>query len=113
MGPRICEMHGTQHDNPLVSPKIAESMNEAKIAQSLPLRQIVIVSDEKRRSYWVDESFVQEFVPTAPDKEVVLYDRSKKTKELRDRILVRKIINAMKSVCPECLKEYLRESGIK
>ena len=113
MGPRICEIHGRQNHDALVSPKISASMEEAEIEQGLSLRQIVIVSEEKRWSYWVNEAFIHEFIPAASDKEIVLYDRSKKAKELRDRLLMRKIIKAMKRVCPACLEEYLQKSGVK
>lgn len=108
MGLRLCKAHGVQRVDALVSQRIADSMKAGSREPDLTVREIVIVSEYGKSSLWADESFIQEFLPAFREKEIILYDRCRETKQLRGRLLVRKVVKAMTSVCPECLKEHLR-----
>ncbi len=108
MNSGICEKHGTQKFV-LTSPRLAAALAEGKLTKETDLLELKINSLDKIFEYTVDREFLKDFQFNLYDREVTLQDRSKISKQLNDRLTIRKLLREMKWVCPVCLNKIISQ----
>lgn len=106
MNSGICEKHGIQKFV-LTSPRLAAAVAEGNLVKKTYLLKFRIDSLDKIFEYTVDRQFLKEFQLDLRDLEITLQDRSKISKQLNDRLTIRKLLKEMKWVCPVCLNEII------
>jgi len=108
--PAYCEKHGTQ-SFVQTSPKLAEESFDSSAVDATDIRSLEIHSSGKIFRYVVDVEFLKGFMHPSDRITIILKDRDKALKQLNDRLLVQRITNEMKWICPLCLMPHLSRIG--
>lgn len=106
MKPGICKKHGVQRFT-ITSPLLAKADFNDNLG-GISITKLRIYSSERWSEYWVDDEYLDHFLPKHSHGEVVLHDRDVVQKKLNDRLLITKITSEMKYVCPICLSEIVK-----
>ena len=110
MKPVFCEIHGVQ-EFVITSPKLADAIAHGELIAETDLRKLQIESVGARFEYYfVDSGFLNEFQIISDSQTVSFKDRDKVSKQLNDRLIIQKIVRAMKRVCPDCLEITISKS---
>ncbi|RII29607.1 MAG: hypothetical protein CXR30_12040 [Geobacter sp.] len=108
MGPAQCKIHGV-HEFTLTSPLISFAIEQKDALKNIIICPIKIESYGKVFEYYVDSHFLQQFGIQIDNHFIYFKDRNKETKQLNDRLIIRRIIRDMISVCPICLQVVISE----
>lgn len=112
MKPALCDKHGVQQFT-ITSPSLDAAIARGKLVGSTDVRKLQIESLGKKSEYFVDSEFLKIFHIDLQDPTIILKDRDKASKQLNDRLIIRKIVAEMKWVCPVCLNTILASRDAK
>ncbi len=108
MGPAQCKIHGV-HEFTLTSPLIAFAIKQKDALKNIIICPFKIESYGKVFEYYVDSSFLQQFGIPIDNNGIYFKDSNTEIKQLNDRLIIRRIVKDMISVCPICLQVAISE----
>jgi IMP dehydrogenase/GMP reductase len=113
MGPVICSKHGKLVYT-ITSALIAEAIKADKTVAMLDAKIVEVTIDSMEEfgrieKYYFDAVFLEEKLHVKVEQQLTLVDRSKKNKQLNDRLLINKIFKPGGTVyvCPKCLELFI------
>lgn len=110
MKPGICPIHGVTN-LVLSSPRLAESITNDKGVRDFKIIRLHIDSYDRDSTILVDDTFALAMNLSVSRDDVYLRDRSVVSKDLRDRLLIQKLIKQMVWTCQICLTKLYEDNN--